>query len=139
MTPKDFTMITGLGIKGKRLAFYEDANTNGDYVLSMLGVHIEVNPRGVWCTWLFNTFANEKESAGANLDYLARAFLLYMLLCTLFVGANDMAQLGYFACMEDMSKVGKYNWGGAALATMYRSMFDMSRGISKNFGGLPFV
>lgn len=41
--------------------------------------------------------------------------------------------------MEDVGKIRKFNWGGAALATMYWTMSDMSRGVTKDFGGMPFV
>lgn len=139
MTPKDFSIITGLSLKGKRLEFYGDANTDSAYLTTMLGMDIEAGSRGVRRTWLFENFANQVEGAGVAPECIARAFMIYMLSCTLFVGANDMAQLGYLASMVDVNKMGRYNWGGAALATMYRSMCDMSRGVSKNYGGLPFV
>ncbi|KAK9275147.1 hypothetical protein L1049_022406 [Liquidambar formosana] len=59
--------------------------------------------------------------------------------CTFFTGTGDLAPLGLLASMEDVDKIRKFNWGGAALATMYRTMCDMSRGVTKDFGGMPFV
>ena len=139
MTPKDFTMITGLSLKGKRLEYYEHANMDQNYIVALLGVEAELSPKGVRRTWLYNTFAIEEESEGTDPQYIVRAFLLYMISCTFFAGTNDMARLELLASMEDVNKIGRYNWGGAAFANMYRSMTDMSRGVAKNFGGLPFV
>ncbi|KAK9270204.1 hypothetical protein L1049_025780 [Liquidambar formosana] len=44
LTPKDFTMITGLSIKGKSLEFYEKASTDEDYLLVYLGMEVEPPP-----------------------------------------------------------------------------------------------
>lgn len=139
LTPKDFTMITGLSIKGKSLEFYDEAHTDENYLLAFLGMEVEVIKKSVRRTWLFNKFAKQRESEGASPDCITRAFLLYMISCTFFAGTGDLAPLGLLASMEDVSKIRKFNWGGAALATMYRTMCDMSRGVTKDFGGMPFV
>ncbi|KAK9291212.1 hypothetical protein L1049_009400 [Liquidambar formosana] len=47
MTPKDFSIITGLSLKGKRLEFYGDANTDSAYLLTMLGMDIEAGSHAV--------------------------------------------------------------------------------------------
>ena len=132
-------MITGLSIKGKSLEFYEEAHTDENYLLAFLGMEVEVIKKSVRRTWLFNKFAKQRESEGASPDCITRAFLLYMISCTFFAGTGDLAPLGLLASMEDVSKIRKFNWGGAALATMYRTMCDMSRGVTKDFGGMPFV
>ncbi|KAK9282681.1 hypothetical protein L1049_010901 [Liquidambar formosana] len=46
MTPKDFTMITGLSLKGKRLDYYEHANMDQNYIVALLGVEAELSPKG---------------------------------------------------------------------------------------------
>ncbi|KAK9290477.1 hypothetical protein L1049_008647 [Liquidambar formosana] len=47
MTPKDFTMITRLSLKGKRLEYYEHANMDQNYIVALLGVEAELSPKGV--------------------------------------------------------------------------------------------
>lgn len=47
LTPKDFTMITGLSIKRKCLEFYENADSDEDYLLSLLGMEVEVTKKAV--------------------------------------------------------------------------------------------
>ncbi|KAK9273213.1 hypothetical protein L1049_018020 [Liquidambar formosana] len=51
MTPKDFTMITGLSLKGKRLEYYEQANMDQNYIVALLGVEAELSPK-VLMGWL---------------------------------------------------------------------------------------
>ncbi|KAK9290874.1 hypothetical protein L1049_009052 [Liquidambar formosana] len=47
MIPKDFTMITGLSLKGKRLEYYEYANMDQNYIVALLEVEAELSPKGV--------------------------------------------------------------------------------------------
>ncbi|XP_034197633.1 uncharacterized protein LOC117613095 [Prunus dulcis] len=41
----------------------------------------------------------------------------------------------YAPCLEIVSDIGKYDWGGAALACLYRSLDSCSRGRSSSMGG----
>ena len=41
----------------------------------------------------------------------------------------------YAPSLEKVSDIGNYDWGGAALACLYRSMYSCSRGRSASMGG----
>ncbi|MBY3556069.1 hypothetical protein HGI15_22300, partial [Modestobacter lapidis] len=140
MTPFDFTMITGLPIGGGLLTFYADACYDTEYLQNNLGVEeIPVIKKGVRRSWLYNHFSIMVEEDEHDVEYIARAFILYMISCTFFAGTQDIAPLGFLSCLEDLDTVHQYDWGGAALSVMYRSICDKSRDAAQDFGGLAFI
>ncbi len=139
LTPTDFTVITGLRLGGRRLSYYENAHGDPHYLLEQLGTMVPVQRGGVRRTWLKNHFGDQREEDEADPSCLARAFMLYMLSSIFFASSGDVAPLGHLACMEDVWEMGDYNWGNAALAVLYRSMSDRSRGVSTNHCGMSFI
>ena len=53
---------------------------------------------------------------------LARAFLLYLLGVSLFATKDNRISLRFLPALRDLYRVHTYDWGGAALATIYGHM-----------------
>lgn len=70
-----------------------------------------------------------------DFEQLARAFLLYLFGATLFPSKDSRVHLHYLAAMRDFATVKDYNWGGAALATLYGHMGIASRSSNPGVGG----
>jgi hypothetical protein len=68
-------------------------------------------------------------------ERIARAFFLFFLGEFLFPNAASLVGSGWLAALEDLSQVGKYDWGGSAVALMYLSLDACSRRQIKSFNG----
>ncbi|GFY91121.1 hypothetical protein Acr_07g0013170 [Actinidia rufa] len=60
---------------------------------------------------------------------LACDFMLYMLSDTIFASSNSHAFLFLLGAMVDVSAMGRYDWGSAALSTLYGYINAISRGL----------
>lgn len=68
--------------------------------------------------------------------HAARAYLLYLLGCTLFADkSGSKVKLGYLGMLLDLNNVGDYCWGAMALAHLYDQLKDASRKKTKKMAG----
>lgn len=65
---------------------------------------------------------------------MARAYLLYLFGASLFLNRRGSVHLGWLPALENLEIVGKYDWGGAGLATVYCFLGFVSRGVAKSLG-----
>ena len=72
-------------------------------------------------------------------DQSARLMILMILGCSFLHTRRDTVNLNILRSLEDLSVIGEYDWGGAALGTMYREMGDLSRGVFHSLGGMHFA
>ncbi|BBN67991.1 hypothetical protein Prudu_245S001200 [Prunus dulcis] len=119
MTPTDFAAITGLRVGGKRLTYDLDIyrNKNKTYWQGKGECRMKA--------FALRTGGRIRKMI-KKLTKLQLAFL------------NDKSQyvsMHYAPCLEIVSDIGKYDWGGAALACLYRSLDSCSRGRSSSMGG----
>ena len=76
------------------------------------------------------------ESLVVGADQIARLMILMILGCSFLHTRRDMVSMNVLRSLEDLSIISEYDWGGAALGTMYREMGDLSRGVFFSLGGM---
>lgn len=126
-------------------------NEAREFMCRLLGVSIVAATRQIAETWgpyvkldwLKRTFMNIQDSSSdEEIHHDSRAYLLFLLGCTLFVDkSGTMVSVVYLALLDNLSLTGTYAWGGAWLAYMYRQLgiCEQKRGQSdqwiSNIGG----
>lgn len=61
-------------------------------------------------------------------EYTARAYLMYLLACTLFADKSGArVSIAMLKLLEDLDQVGSYAWGAAGLAYLYRHLGTATR------------
>ena len=63
----------------------------------------------------------------AQVDQVARAFLVYLLESTLFLDMTNSIDLMYLSPLRDLDLISSYDWGSAALSYMYYGMDALVR------------
>lgn len=142
LTPLDFAAITGIRVGGDRIPFDMDLYKNSKDLAHLLGrVPDDISGSGtVRYRWFYEQFQEDMKSGRSfvtetDFEQLARAFLLYLFGATLFPSKDSRVHLHYLAAMRDFATVKDYNWGGAALATLYGHMGIASRSSNPGVGG----
>ncbi|KAJ1395401.1 Aminotransferase-like, plant mobile domain [Sesbania bispinosa] len=75
--------------------------------------------------WLRDLYENSVQQG--NLDVAARAYLLHLVGCTIFVDKlGTLARVGYLGLFRDLDMVGTFAWGATALAFLYENLKDAS-------------
>ncbi|XP_008244220.1 PREDICTED: uncharacterized protein LOC103342375 [Prunus mume] len=68
--------------------------------------------------------------------YSARAYLLYLLGCTLFIDkTGTRVQIVYLRLLRNLDSVAGYSWGSGCLAWLYRQLGQASRSKVKQIAG----
>lgn len=75
-------------------------------------------------SWLKDSFSRCPEDASIEqMEQCTRAYLLYLVGSTLFsTTSGNTVPVMYLPLFEDFDKAGKYAWGAAALAFLYRAL-----------------
>ena len=85
------------------------------------------------CANFFNVNDADTE---ALIKYEARAYLLYLVGCTLFNNKSGIRVfISYLRLFEDLDVVSTYAWGTATLAYLYRQLGYASKGGVKQIAG----
>ena len=128
MTPYDFFMITSLKVGGDRLVMDIPFERQSALVTALIG---GMPPTLEVCrfpyNWLRWTFC--KPDPGVSNEQLLRAFLLYVLGCSLLATRNDRVSLRLLGSLVDIEKISSCDWGGAGLALLYQHIGEISRGL----------
>ncbi|KAK9100872.1 hypothetical protein Scep_024302 [Stephania cephalantha] len=138
---EDVSMLLKIPVTGKVVAVenfvrYTDESRSDaiKLVSKLLGVSIEdaeeeVNiSKGltVQKCWLKSRWcpkAGARNTTYPPVECTARAYLLYLLSCTLFADkSGSRVSIALLKLLEDLDDVGKYAWGAAALAYLYRHL-----------------
>ncbi|KAK1311068.1 hypothetical protein QJS10_CPA08g01136 [Acorus calamus] len=78
-------------------------------------------------------FENLEEFAPENtVEMHTRAYLLYLLGCTIFSTSGLKVSYRYLYLLEDFDKAGTYAWGAAALAYLFRELAEFTSDIQVN-------
>lgn len=139
ITLDDVSALLGIPIVGKSIITaslnYEEAVT---LVVDTLGVLesearvelAQVRGNSVKIEWLRDRFEGQFN------QYSARAYLLYVIGCTLFVDKTGYrVPVVYLHFLRDLDKVDKHAWGAAALAYLYRQLGIASRSGASQMSG----
>lgn len=136
MTPLDFAAITGIRVGGSPIPFDVELYKNRDALVYFLGQVPEMTEAGtVRHSWFYQTFKKHTCNTQRDYEHVARAFILHLFGVALFPNKDSRVHLHYLAAMKDLSTVREYDWGGAALSTLYGHMGAISRGMTQGMGG----
>uniref|UniRef100_A0A1J3H3W0 Serine/threonine-protein phosphatase 7 long form-like protein n=1 Tax=Noccaea caerulescens TaxID=107243 RepID=A0A1J3H3W0_NOCCA len=97
----------------------------------------EVNCSRVKLNWLKRTFSECPEDASSDvIKCHTRAYLLYLIGSTIFATTDgDKVSVKYLPLFEDFDQAGRYAWGAAALACLYRALGNASLKSQSNICG----
>ncbi|GMY09102.1 protein MAIN-LIKE 1-like isoform X6 [Fagus crenata] len=137
LTPKDFTMISGLSFGGHWLVMDHEIEGKKKQLKESLGTMPQyVRDTSVKLTWLKSTFEYKKLEDKCNIDCYVRAFMLYLIGTTFVPSTSSIVNLRFMASLWDVHSLDQYNWGGAAYATMFHYMAHFSCKKLKSLRGL---
>ncbi|KAK9121382.1 hypothetical protein Syun_018999 [Stephania yunnanensis] len=108
-------------------------------VSNLLGVSVEeaeeevniskgLTVRKCWLKSRWCPKAGSRPRTYPPMECTARAYLLYLLSCTLFADkSGSRVSIALLKLLEDLDDVGKYAWGAVALAYLYRHLGSATR------------
>ncbi|XP_012841994.1 PREDICTED: serine/threonine-protein phosphatase 7 long form homolog [Erythranthe guttata] len=87
--------------------------------------------------WLRNTFSSVTDNDDENKRTCAtRAFLLYVLSCTIFQGkTGNMGTLQLLCLLQNLDNIGTYEWGTTCLCLLYEALSDALRANTNQISG----
>ncbi|KAK9105549.1 hypothetical protein Scep_022393 [Stephania cephalantha] len=143
---EDVSILLKIPVTGKVVAvenfarYTEESRSDAIKLVSkLLGVSIEgaedevnINKRlAVQKYWLKSRWcpkAGSSDTTYPPVECTARAYLLYLLSCTLFADkSRSRVSIVLLKLLEDLDDVGKYVWGAVALAYLYRHLGSATR------------
>ncbi|KAK9118730.1 hypothetical protein Scep_016823 [Stephania cephalantha] len=143
---EDVSMLLKIHVTGKVVAvenfarYTEESRSDAIKMVSkLLGLCIEEAEEEVNISkgltvrkcWLKSRWCPKAGSRNTNyppVECTARAYLLYLLSCTLFADkSGSRVSIALLKLLEDLDDVGKYAWGAAALAYLYRHLGSATR------------
>ncbi|KAJ4717873.1 Serine/threonine-protein phosphatase 7 long form-like protein [Melia azedarach] len=130
ITLDEVTRILGLRVNGEAVVRDNTfLGTNTEICESLLGKAPnsdakEIKGGMVKLSWLKENFSEcPKDASNEEVEQRTRAFLLYLVGSTIFATTSgNLVPLLYLPLFKDFDKAGKYAWGAAALAFLYRQL-----------------
>ncbi|XP_010519612.1 PREDICTED: serine/threonine-protein phosphatase 7 long form homolog [Tarenaya hassleriana] len=140
ITLDEVSLILGLAIDGEPVLGVKDKDEEPAQVCKRL---LGKSPRGelsgnrVTAKWLKENFSEcPKGASMKELEYHTRAYLVYLVGSTIFATTDpSKISVDYLLFFEDFEKAGKYAWGAAALAFLYRQIGNASQRSQSIIGG----
>ena len=126
MTPSDFSAITGIPVFGMPVEYDVYAYKKVDELVRWFGEPM-ANLAKMKRVPFVDIYAAYKGFGGNNMtvediERLTRVFILALLSGTLLCDKAGVVNLYYLPSLKAISSIGQYNWGGAALSTLYKNM-----------------
>ncbi|KAF5932180.1 hypothetical protein HYC85_028351 [Camellia sinensis] len=142
MTPYDFSMLTGIGVRGDLIPFDTDMDEWDAAQLYLLGTQPPLARAGfVRYSWFESHFriqpalAEEAQMSPEEVDQYAWGFIMFLFGMTLFVERANTVPLCLLSALVDVRQIRHYDSGGAALATLYGYMSSSSHLSGQLLGG----
>ncbi|KAL7225943.1 hypothetical protein ACSBR1_021151 [Camellia fascicularis] len=136
MTPYDFAMITGLGVRGDLIPFDMDMGEWEAAWIHLLGACPPLYRLAmVRYNWFAEHFRGSVPETPEEVEQYVRDFLMFLLGTTLFANKWNTVGLYLLSALMTLPRVRFYNWGGAGFATLYGYMSSTSRMRGKRVGG----
>jgi hypothetical protein len=144
ITLDDVDLLLNIPITGRTVSMETFEHENDVDMLaraldvSMREAEAEICSGSVRLEWLRNRFGNfNKQLANyPSSECVARAYLLYMLGCTLFVDKSSVrVPVSFLRLLENLEEVNMYSWGAACLAHLYRQLGCASRYATTQIAG----
>ncbi|XP_039123349.1 protein MAIN-LIKE 2-like [Dioscorea cayenensis subsp. rotundata] len=139
ITLEDVALLLSLPINGHKV-IQQTSSLGSDVCAELLGVVPPTEQRkaqNITLTWLEETFGMlSYDASQRQIECYARAYILRLIGCVLM---QDMSQnrvhLKWLPLLRDFTEAGRYSWGSACLATLYRSLCRASNKDMKNISG----
>ncbi|PON48172.1 Aminotransferase-like mobile domain containing protein [Parasponia andersonii] len=128
ITLEDVGLILGLAIDGKPV-IGASSGTPSSVCEGLLGKAPEdLNGGMLKLTWLKESFSRCPEDASTEtIERYTRAYLLYLVGSTIFsTTTGNKVSIMYLPLFEDFDEAGKFAWGAAAIAFLYRTLGNAS-------------
>lgn len=128
ITLEDVALLLGLAIDGEPVIGVT-SSTPSLLCEKLLGrVPEDLTGGMVKLTWLKEFFSQcPKEAPVEEIECRTRAYLLYLVGSTIFsTTTGNKVPVMYLSLFEDFDKAGKFAWGAAALAFLYRALGNAS-------------
>ena len=142
MTPYDFSVLTGIGVGGDPIPFDTDMDEWEAAQIYLLGeVPPLARPGFVRYSWFEVQFrvqpalVEEPPMTQEAVERYAHGFLMFLLGTTIFADRANTVPLCLLSALVDVTQILHYDWGGAALATLYGYMSSASCGSRQLLGG----
>ncbi|KAI8568324.1 hypothetical protein RHMOL_Rhmol02G0189600 [Rhododendron molle] len=133
VTPLDFAAITGLRVGGEPIP-YDPSIDLDDMALEWFLGRVPRHSGGVAEYGQFKKYWDHEPASDVEVAQIARAYLLYLFGPSLFPNRRSRVHLSYLAGLVDLRQAGRYDWGGAALCTLYCFLGASSRGVGDTVG-----
>ncbi|KAL7233196.1 hypothetical protein ACSBR1_016930 [Camellia fascicularis] len=145
-TLDDVSVILGILVIGKSVSCKKLSNVDAaNLLVEAFGVTIDeanvalkvARGQSIKVEWLRQRFGSVSDADNDNtIECAARAYLLYLLGCTLFADKTDTrVSVVYLSFLMDLRSVASYAWGAAALAFLYRQLGTATRYAVKQMAG----
>ncbi|KAK1257617.1 hypothetical protein QJS04_geneDACA002452 [Acorus gramineus] len=132
VTLQDVAVLTRLPIDGKPVTGITDCDDWGHVCEDLLGVGPlaeKIKGGRIYLSWLKETFSivPDIDLDDDILQQYARAYILFVLGSTIFAdGTGNKIHACYLYLLRDLDDAGRYSWGAAALAHLYRALYKGS-------------
>ncbi|KAI8524754.1 hypothetical protein RHMOL_Rhmol13G0173600 [Rhododendron molle] len=134
VTPLDLAAITGLRVGGEPIPFDPSIDLDDAALEWFLG-RVPRHSGGVAEYGQFRKYWDHEPADDTKAAQMARAYLLYLFRASLFPLRRSRVHLSYLAGLVDLRQAGRFDWGGAALCTLYCFLGAASRGVRDTIGG----
>ncbi|XP_058192087.1 protein MAINTENANCE OF MERISTEMS-like [Rhododendron vialii] len=134
VTPLDFAAITGLRVGGDPIP-YDSSLVLDDAALRWFLGRVPRHSGGMAAYEQFVEYWDHEPATDEEVAQMARAYLVYMFGASLFPNRRSWVHLCYLAGLADLGQAGRFDWGGAALCTLYCLLGAASRGVGDTVGG----
>ncbi|XP_028125405.1 protein MAIN-LIKE 2-like [Camellia sinensis] len=127
MTPFDFSMLTSIGVGDDSIPFDTDMGEWDAAQIFMLGTRPPLSRPGfVRYSWFEDQFRGQTPMTREEVEHYTQGFLMFMLGTTLFADQANTVGLYLLNALVDVTRIRRYDWGGADLATLYGYMSSSS-------------
>ncbi|KAK1258696.1 hypothetical protein QJS04_geneDACA022010 [Acorus gramineus] len=123
ITLQDVSILLGLLIEDRAVTGrFEDPGHLCQQLLGRIPPNNQMRGGAIEMGWLRQQFmVVPRRASGDILSYHARAYLLYVLGCTIFCNSTGShIHSSYLRLLERLEPI--YSWGSVALATLYESL-----------------
>ncbi|XP_058185756.1 protein MAIN-LIKE 2-like [Rhododendron vialii] len=134
VAPLDFATITGLRVGGDPIP-YDSSLVLDDAALRWFLGRMPRHSGGMAAYGQFMEYWDHEPATDEEAAQMARAYLLYLFGASLFPNRHSRVHLCYLAGLVDLGQAGRFDWGGAALCTLYCLLGAASRGVGDTVGG----
>ncbi|KAK9097792.1 hypothetical protein Syun_024837 [Stephania yunnanensis] len=136
ITLDDVSSILKIPVTGKAVSHLNNIPGIGakQLLIYLLGVSIDeaeeelnfVGGDSVRLQWLKGKFSEvpniDDPRSSSSIVYAARAYILYLLGCTLFANKNMTVSVMYLHMLRDVNAIHTFSWGSACLSVLYKQL-----------------